>query len=83
MHYCLQLSFYCQIQLLISLYLEEDLDSEHYLLQFYYAIDAGDILKLRIVEFDEMDVPLIQILLFRLYHLIHFQLSLRLLLLEL
>lgn len=39
-------------------YLEEDLDSEHYLLQFYYAIDAGDILKLRIVEFDEMDAKL-------------------------
>lgn len=39
-------------------YLEEDLDSEHYLLQFYYVIDAGDILKLRIVEFDEMEAKL-------------------------
>lgn len=36
-------------------HLEEDLDPEHFLIQFYYAVDSGDILKLRIVEYDQID----------------------------
>ena len=36
-------------------YIDEDLDNEIYMLQFYYAENTGDIIQLRIVEFDSLD----------------------------
>ncbi len=38
--------------------LQEDLDSERYLLQFYYDNESNDIIGLRIVEFDAIDESL-------------------------
>lgn len=36
--------------------IEENLDRDMYLLQFYCSRDTGDIIRLRIVEFDSLDV---------------------------